>query len=106
MNSAAAPESAPAPAYRWVIVIASAIMMAGSLGLILNGVSVFLVPLEQEFGWGRGPVSFINFAGLAGIAIGGIVMSRISEFIGIRRSVMLGAVAMGLSVMLASQAVR
>ena len=92
------------PAYRWVIVIASAIMMAGSLGLILNGVSVFLVPLEQEFGWGRGPVSFINFAGLAGIAIGGIVMSRVSEVIGVRKSVMLGAVAMGLSVLLASQA--
>ena len=92
------------PAYRWVIVIASAIMMAGSLGLILNGVSVFLVPLEQEFGWGRGPVSFINFAGLAGIAIGGIVMSRVSEVIGVRKSVMLGAVAMGLSVLIASQA--
>lgn len=101
LNPAAAP---PEPAYRWVIVVASAIMMAGSLGLILNGVSVFLVPLEQEFGWGRGPVSFINFAGLTGIAIGGIVMSRISEAIGIRRSVMLGSITMGLSVLLASRA--
>jgi len=104
VNSATAPTSAPEPAYRWVIVIASAVMMAGSLGLILNGVSVFLVPLEQEFGWGRGPVSFINFAGLTGIAIGGIVMSRISESIGIRRSVMLGAVTMGVSVLIASRA--
>ena len=98
------PAPAPEPAYRWVIVIASAVMMAGSLGLILNGLSVFLVPLEQEFGWGRGPASFINFAGLTGIAIGGIVMARISEAIGIRRSVMLGAVTMGLSVLLASRA--
>lgn len=102
--AAPAPTAAPEPAYRWVIVIASAVMMAGSLGLILNGVSVFLVPLEQEFGWGRGPVSFINFAGLTGIAIGGIVMSRVSETIGIRRSVMLGAVTMGLAVLLASRA--
>lgn len=98
------PVATPEPAYRWVIVIASAVIMAGSLGLILNGVSVFLVPLEQEFGWGRGPVSFINFAGLAGIAIGGIVMSRVSEAIGIRRSVMLGAITMGLAVLLASRA--
>lgn len=107
VNTAApapSPGPAPEPAYRWVIVIASAIMMAGSLGLILNGVSVFLVPLEQEFGWGRGPVSFINFAGLTGIAIGGIVMSRLSEAIGIRRSVMLGSITMGLSVILASRA--
>lgn len=92
------------PGYRWVIVIASALIMAGSLGLILNGISIFLVPLEQEFGWGRGPASFISFAGLAGIAIGGIVMSRVSEFIGIRRSVMLGAIVMGLSVIIASRA--
>jgi MFS family permease len=100
MNSAIAPE----PAYRWVIVIASAVIMAGTLGLILSGISVFLVPLEQEFGWGRGPVSFINFASLAGIAIGGIVMSRISETIGIRRSIMLGTIVMGLSVVIASRA--
>ena len=98
------PLTAPEPAYRWIIVITSAVIMAGSLGLILNGVSVFLVPLEQEFGWGRGPVSFINFAGLAGIAIGGIVMARVSEFIGIRRSVFLGSITMGLAVLLASRA--
>ena len=100
LNAAAAPE----PAYRWVIVFVTAVIMAGSLGLIMNGISVFLVPLEQEFGWGRGPASFIAFAGLAGIAIGGIVMSRVSEAIGIRRSVMLGAVVMGLMVLIASRA--
>ena len=94
----------PEPAYRWIIVIASAVIMAGSLGLIMNGLSVFLVPLEKEFGWGRGPVSFINFAGLTGIAIGGIVMSRISESIGIRRSVIFGTIVMGLSVVIASRA--
>lgn len=98
------PLTAPEPAYRWIIVITSAVIMAGSLGLILNGVSVFLVPLEQEFGWGRGPVSFINFAGLAGIAIGGIVMGRVSEFIGIRRSVFLGSITLGLAVLIASRA--
>lgn len=100
LGTAAAPESA----YRWVIVFVTAVIMAGSLGLIMNGISVFLVPLEQEFGWGRGPASFISFAGLSGISIGGIVMSRISEIIGIQRSVMLGAVVMGLMVLIASRA--
>ena len=100
LGTAAAPESA----YRWVIVFVTAVIMAGSLGLIMNGISVFLVPLEQEFGWGRGPASFISFAGLAGISVGGIVMSRISEIIGIQRSVMLGAVVMGLMVLIASRA--
>ena len=100
--SPANPASATEPAYRWVIVIVTAVIMAGSLGLIMNGISVFLVPLEQEFGWGRGPASFISFAGLAGIAIGGIVMSRLSEAIGIRRSVLLGTVTMGVMVLIAS----
>jgi MFS family permease len=95
---------APEPGYRWVIVAASAIVMGGSVGLIMNGISVFLVPLEQEFGWGRGAVSFINFAGLTGIAIGGVVMSRVSEFVGVRRSVMLGAVTLGLTLLIASRA--
>ena len=98
------PATNPEPAYRWVIVTVSAIIMAGSLGLIMNGLSIFLVPLEQEFGWGRGPASFINFAGLTGIAIGGIVMSRISESIGIKRTVLLGTITMGLSVTIASRA--
>ena len=51
-TSPADPVSAEEPAYRWVIVIVTAVIMAGSLGLIMNGISVFLVPLEQEFGWG------------------------------------------------------
>ena len=74
------PVSTGEPAYRWVIVIVTAIIMAGSLGLIMNGISVFLVPLEQEFGWGRGPASFISFAGLAGIAVGGTLDMSDDEY--------------------------
>lgn len=96
------PASAPSPAYRWVIVFASAVMLAASVGFILSGVSVFLVPLERAFGWSRGQVSLINFAGLAGIAFGGIVMSKASELIGIRRTIMIGAVTMSLCVLIAS----
>lgn len=98
------PGAAREPPYRWVIAFASAVMLAASVGFILSGVSVFLVPLERAFGWSRGEVSLINFAGLAGIAFGGIVMSRASEFIGIRRTIMIGAVTMSLCVLIASRA--
>ena len=36
--------------YRWVIVGTSAIMLAFGVGLIANGLSVFIKPLNTEFG--------------------------------------------------------
>lgn len=67
------------PAYRWVIVSASAAMLAIAIGLMVNGFSVFIIPLSVEFGWARGDVSLINVAGLAGMALGGIVMGRVAD---------------------------
>ncbi|MBT4933662.1 MAG: MFS transporter [Rhodospirillaceae bacterium] len=92
------------PVYRWVIVFASAIMLAVSMGMMVNGFSAFLIPLNDEFGWQRGSVSLINLAGLMGLALGGIVMGRIADRTSTRRVCLLGAVVMGLSVVAASQA--
>lgn len=50
----------PAPTYRWVIVAAGAAMLAVSMGLLVNGVSVFFLPLEQAFGWPRGAIALIK----------------------------------------------
>ena len=52
MNSIS--ETSPEPIYRWVIVSASALMLALSMGMIVNGTSVFFIPLFDEFGWQRG----------------------------------------------------
>ena len=92
------------PVYRWVIVFASAIMLAVSMGMMVNGFSAFLIPLNDEFGWQRGSVSLINLAGLMGLALGGIVMGRIADRTSTRLVCLLGAVVMGLSVVAASQA--
>ena len=72
-------ETAPEPVYRWVIVSASALMLALSMGMMVNGTSVFFIPLFEEFGWQRGDVSLINTSGLVGLAIGGIFMGRIAK---------------------------
>ena len=79
------------PAYRWVIVAASAVMPAISMGMMVNGISVFCFPLYEEFGWQRGSVSLINLAGLLGLAPGGIVLGRITNRIGTRRVCFAGA---------------
>lgn len=90
------------PAYRWVIVAASAVMLAFSMGLMVNGVSVFFIPLHEAFGWQRGPVSLINTAGLIGIGAGGIVMGRIADRCPIRKLCLFGATVLSVCVLLAS----
>ncbi len=97
-------DTAPEPAYRWVIVSASAIMLALSMGMMVNGTSVFFTPLFEEFGWQRGAVSLINTSGLVGLAIGGIFMGHIADKTPIRQVILVGAVVIGLCMLGASQA--
>ena len=80
MNAYATDKTHPAPVYRWVIVFTAAAMLAIAMGQLVNGLSVFFIPLEQEFGWSRGSIALINSAGLVGLAIGSMVMGAIIEF--------------------------
>ena len=92
------------PFYRWVIVAASAVMLAVSMGMMVNGFSVFFIPLNEEFGWQRGSVSLINFFGLLGLALGGIVMGRIADHTSTRRVCLIGSIVLGLCIVGASRA--
>lgn len=88
--------------YRWVIVFAAAAMLGIVMGQLVNGLSVFFIPLEQEFGWARGSIAFINTAGLAGMALGGIVMGGIADRMNIRRVCLFGAAVTGFAVLAAA----
>jgi hypothetical protein len=44
----------PEHIYRWIVVGASAVMMAFGVGFISTAVTVFIVPLNIEFGWPTG----------------------------------------------------
>lgn len=92
------------PIYRWVIVAASALILAVSMGMMVNGISVFFIPLNEEFGWKRGEVSLINFSGLAGLALGGIVMGRIADRASTRGVCLGGSIVLGLCILGASYA--
>jgi MFS family permease len=94
----------PEPPYRWVILVATAVVLAIAMGLLVNGFSVFFIPLEQAFGWQRADVALINSAGLIGIAIGGIVMGIIADRVGVRLVTIFGAAAFGICVLLAAYA--
>jgi MFS family permease len=90
--------------YRWVIVITAAAMLAIAMGLLVNGMSVFFLPVEQECGWSRGPIALINTSGLIGLALGGIVMGRIADRTNKRNICLFGSVVLGVCVLLASWA--
>ncbi|MBT3551215.1 MAG: MFS transporter [Rhodospirillaceae bacterium] len=94
----------PAHAYRWVIVGVSAILMAFGIGVISAGITAFIIPLNQEFGWPRGSISFINTAGLVGVALGGVVMGRFADRTSARRIALIGAVSLGISLLAAARA--
>ena len=93
-----------APRYRWVIVFTAAAMLAVAMGQLVNGLSVFFIPLEEEFLWARGSVAMINTVGLVGLALGGIVMGGVADRVGPRRICLCGAVVTGLCVLAAAWA--
>jgi MFS family permease len=91
-------------AFRWVILFAAAIILALSMGLLINGISAFFIPLEKAFGWKRGDVSLINTCGLIGCAIGGMVMGRMAEKFGTRPVCVFGALVLGVCVVVSAYA--
>ena len=92
------------PGYRWIVVFVAAMMLAISMGLLVNGLSVFFIPLERDVGWSRGSIALINTVGLVGLALGGIVMGRIADRTTKRRVCLFGAIALGVCVLAASWA--
>ncbi len=92
----------PQPDYRWVIVLAAALILAISMGAIVNGMSAFIVPMQERFGWSRGDAALINFAGILGLAFGGVVSGRLADRIGARPVLLFGVVTLGLCYLAAS----
>lgn len=92
------------PAYRWVILGAVSVLLAIVMGQILNAFSIFFIPLEAEYGWGRAGIAAVNTAGLIGIAFGSILMGFAAERFGARRVATFGITVFGLATIIASQA--
>ncbi len=95
---------AEASGWRWAIVASVAVILAVAMGQLVNGLSVFFIPLEDAFGWARGPVALINSFGLVGLAVGGIAMGAVADRAPIRLVALAGTVAVGGCVLLAAAA--
>jgi MFS family permease len=91
-------------ASRWVILAATVPILALVMGQLVNGLSVYFVPLETEFGWARGDIALINSLGLVGLAIGSILMGFAADRFGVQRIAFLGIVVTGIATLAASRA--
>lgn len=90
------------PTNRWIIVIASALILALAMGSIVNGMSAYIIPMQENYGWARTDTSLINVAGIMGLAFGGLLTGPLADRLGTRPVVLSGAIVMGFSYLGAS----
>jgi len=90
--------------YRWVVLTVATVILAMTMGQLVNGLSVYFVPMGVSEGWSRGEISLINSSGLVGLALGSIIMGFAAERFGIRRIALIGILATGIATVVASWA--
>jgi MFS family permease len=88
--------------YGWVIVAAAWLVMFVSAAAI-SSFSVFAPELEEEFGWTRGMLSLGFTINALTMSVFGLAAGMLVDRIGLRRTVIMGAVIGGLGIALLSQ---
>jgi len=91
------------PSYRWVIVGAGALMTCVAIGAMFS-LAVFLEPMSTETGWSRAGISSAMTLNFLIMGAGAFGWGAASDRFGTRIVVLIGAVLLGLALVLASQA--
>jgi MFS family permease len=89
--------------YGWVIVAAGALMTCVALGAMFS-LAVFLEPLATATGWSRAGISSAMTLNFLVMGLGGFGWGVASDRFGTRIVVVLGALLLGLALLLASRA--
>jgi sugar phosphate permease len=79
-------------------------MLAVIMGMLVNGLTAFFVPMEHSEGWARADVASINSFGLIGLAFGSVLMGYVADRLSIRGVCLLAASTTGVCLIAASQA--
>jgi predicted MFS family arabinose efflux permease len=95
---------APGPPvfYGWVVLMASVAIIAVGTGTIFS-LAVFLRPLEEDFGWTRSLISGVALVNWVIFGVGSFIAGVISDRIGARRVVAVGAALLGAALVASSQ---
>jgi MFS family permease len=91
------------PSYRWVVALASMVMMTVAMGAPYL-VIVALKPIAAEFGWPRAVPSLCYAFALLGAGLGGLLMGRLADRSGMGMPAMVGSLSIGVGAWLASRA--
>lgn len=89
--------------YRWVIVAAGALMTCVAVGAMFS-LAVFLEPISTDTGWSRATISSAMTLNFIVMGVGGFGWGAASDKFGARIVVLIGAVLVGLGLVLASYA--
>jgi MFS family permease len=89
--------------YRWVIVAVGALMSCVAIGVMFS-LAVFLEPLSTDTGWSRAGISGAMTLNFLVMGAGAFGWGALSDRYGTRIVVLIGAVLLGLAMLLASKA--
>ncbi|TJV40317.1 MAG: MFS transporter [Mesorhizobium sp.] len=89
--------------YRWVIVAAGALMSCVAIGTMFS-LAIFLEPMAVDTQWSRAGISSAMTLNFLVMGLGGFAWGAMSDRFGARIVVAIGAVLLGLALVLASRA--
>ncbi|WP_117193023.1 MFS transporter [Rhizobium terrae] len=87
--------------YRWVIVAAGALMGCVAVGTMFS-LAIFLEPIAKNTGWSHAGISSAMTLNFIVMGLGGFMWGTASDRFGARVVVLIGAVLLGLALVLAS----
>ena len=87
--------------YGWVVLAAAFVIITMSIGTLFT-LGVFLRPIEESMGWTRSGIGAIGLFNWIVMGAGGVVSGFVSDRLGTRRVVLVGAVLLGLGLVLSS----
>src|SRR3990172_2472085 len=88
--------------YGWVVVAASATVIAVAMGALLS-LGVFLKPIKDGMGWSRSRISIVALLNWLAMGLGSFVGGALSDRVGGRAVTVAGGFLLGLGLVLSSQ---
>ncbi len=88
--------------YRWIVVFAGALMGCVAVGTMFS-LAIFLEPIATTTGWSRAGISSAMTLNFLVMGLGGFMWGAASDRYGARIVVLIGALLLGLALVLASQ---
>jgi MFS family permease len=87
--------------YGWVVLAAAFVVITMSIGTLFT-LGVFLKPIEDAMGWSRSGIGAIGLFNWIVMGAGGVVSGFLSDCVGTRRVVLVGAVLLAAGLLLSS----